>query len=145
MTLLPLFFAGAAGIKRDVLDAFDSLSTSGGPRKVTDIDDALFLVLDFFLGQALEAQRALREAFYTLDENGSNSLSWDEFRTLGAHVGLHCHRNGAQKPFTEDELLAVFKVAKKPGHATLREKLLPPFKGPSSCWRTRTGPEWLCW
>ena len=49
-----------------MLDAFDSLATCKH-RKVTDIDDAIFLVLDFFLGQALEAQRALREAFYALD------------------------------------------------------------------------------
>ena len=102
--------AGAAGIKREVLDAFDSLSKSGGPQKATDIDDVLFLVLDFFLGQAIEAQRALRESFYVLDENGSNTLSWDEFNALSAHVGLHCHRNGVQEPFTEEELLAVFKV-----------------------------------
>jgi len=102
--------SGAAGIKREVLDAFDSLSKSGGPQKATDIDDVLFLVLDYFLGQAIEAQRALREAFYTLDENGSNTLSWDEFNALSAHVGLHYHRNGVQEPFTEEELLAVFKV-----------------------------------
>ena len=109
--------AGAAGIKRDVLDAFDSLATCKH-RKVTDIDDAIFLVLDFFLGQALEAQRALREAFYALDTNSSNTLSWEEFRAMGNVVGLHCHRNGVQEPFSEDELLSVFKVSSEGGYVT---------------------------
>jgi len=110
LTCVQPFFSGAAGIKRDLLDVFDSQSISGGPQKVTDIDDVLFLVLDFFLAQAMKAQHALRDAFYVLDENGSNTLSWDEFLSMSSHVGMRCHRNGTQEPFTDDELLAVFKV-----------------------------------
>jgi hypothetical protein len=81
-------------------------------QNLTDVDDVIFLALDFFIGQAVEIQRALRVLFDSLDEDGSGTLNWEEFRRFGESM-TKVHRNNERTLFTDDELLSIFKRASR--------------------------------
>ena len=47
------------------------------------------------------------------DTDGNRSLSWGEFRSFGNAMDFHVHRNGAVRPWSDEELMKVFREANR--------------------------------
>lgn len=59
-----------------VIEGLPVVGDSGDQTMPTDIDDVIFLTLDFLIAIAIRGQQKMRKLFEAIDEDKSGTISW---------------------------------------------------------------------